>query len=229
MAKTILVCGYGPGISQAVARKFGSEGYQVALVSRRADNVARGAAALGEAGITARGFSCDLSDPVAVRGLISDVRAALGPITVLHWNAYSRLAGDLTASEPNELRSSLDLAVVSLTSAVQAAMPDLRAQPEAAVLVTGGGYGLFEKQIDLMAVQHGAMGLALAKAAQHKWVGLMHAKLKPEGIYVAEVTILGIVKGTAADRGNGNLEASLIAERFWEISRTRSEVWVRVS
>jgi NADP-dependent 3-hydroxy acid dehydrogenase YdfG len=229
MAKTIVVCGYGPGVSHAVARKFGSEGYQVALVARRADNVTRAAAALGEAGIKARGFSCDLSDPAALPSLLSDVRGALGPITVLHWNAYSTAARDLTASQPAELRSSLDLAVVSLTSAVQAALPDLRAQPDAAVLVTGGGYGLYEKQIDLMAVQHGAMGLALAKAAQHKWVGLMHAKLKPEGVYVAEVTILGIVKGTASDRGNGTLEASAIAERFWEIARARAEVWVRVS
>ena len=30
MAKTIVVCGYGPGVSDAVARKFGSEGFSVA-------------------------------------------------------------------------------------------------------------------------------------------------------------------------------------------------------
>jgi NADP-dependent 3-hydroxy acid dehydrogenase YdfG len=229
MAKTIVVCGYGPGISQAVARKFGSAGFQVALVSRSAESVTRGAAALGEAGITARGFRCDLTDLAAVSGMLAEVRAAFGPITVLHWNAYARLAGDLTTCEPNELRSSLELAVVSLNAAVQAVLPDLRAQPEAAVLVTGGGFALYEKQIDLLAVQSRAMGLAVAKAAQHKLVGVLHAKLKPEGVYVGEVTILGIVKGTGADRGNGTIEASLIAEKFWEISRTRSEVWVRVS
>jgi hypothetical protein len=73
------------------------------------------------------------------------------------------------------------------------------------------------------------MGLAVAKAAQHKLVGVLHAKLKPEGVYVGEVTILGIVKSTAADRGNGTIDAATVAEKFWEISRTRSEVWVRVS
>jgi short-subunit dehydrogenase len=229
MAKTIVVCGYGPGISQAVARKFGSAGYQVALVSRSADNVSRGAAALKEAGIQARGFVCDLANLAAISGLFDEVRAAFGPITVLHWNAYARLAGDLTTCEPNELRGALDLAVVSLNAAVQLVLPDLRAQPEAAVLVTGGGYALYEKQIDLLAVQSRSMGLAVAKAAQHKWVGVLHAKLKPEGVYVGEVTILGIVKGTAADRGNGTIEAGTIADKFWEISRTRSEVWVRVS
>jgi hypothetical protein len=29
MQKTIIVCGYGPGISDAVANKFGGEGFQV--------------------------------------------------------------------------------------------------------------------------------------------------------------------------------------------------------
>ena len=28
MTKTILVCGYGPGISNAVAERFGAEGYR---------------------------------------------------------------------------------------------------------------------------------------------------------------------------------------------------------
>jgi NAD(P)-dependent dehydrogenase (short-subunit alcohol dehydrogenase family) len=32
MAKTILIVGYGPGISTAVAEKFGSAGFSVALV-----------------------------------------------------------------------------------------------------------------------------------------------------------------------------------------------------
>jgi NAD(P)-dependent dehydrogenase (short-subunit alcohol dehydrogenase family) len=34
MSKTILIAGYGPGISDAVARKFGAEGFAVALAAR---------------------------------------------------------------------------------------------------------------------------------------------------------------------------------------------------
>lgn len=34
MFKTIVVVGFGPGISTAVARKFGAEGFAVALVAR---------------------------------------------------------------------------------------------------------------------------------------------------------------------------------------------------
>ena len=34
MAKSIVVLGAGPGLGNAVARKFGKEGYEVALLSR---------------------------------------------------------------------------------------------------------------------------------------------------------------------------------------------------
>ena len=105
MTRTIVVCGYGPGISDGVARKFGAEGFRVALVARSEEKLERGASALREAGIEARGFSCDLGDPEAVRAMIAAVREALGPITVVHWNAYAGLAGDVLSAETEALRT----------------------------------------------------------------------------------------------------------------------------
>src|SRR5690606_33608823 len=201
MAMTIVIAGYGAGISDAVARRFGAEGFQVALVARNEERVQAGATRLAEAGSTARGFACDLGDTAAVGRLIEQVRASLGPITVLHWNAYAGLAGDLTTSTADELRTVLDVGVHGLVAALQAALPDLRAQDNPAVLVTGGGLAYYGPQIDAMAAKWGVMGLAVAKAAQHKLVGLLHHKLKSEGIYVGEVVVRGTVKGTAFDSG----------------------------
>src|SRR3954451_7970632 len=84
MKRTIVVCGHGPGISDAVARKFGKEGFAVAIVARNAERLTAAAASLTAAGITAKGFPCDLGDPEAVRALIRKVRTDLGPINVLH-------------------------------------------------------------------------------------------------------------------------------------------------
>jgi NADP-dependent 3-hydroxy acid dehydrogenase YdfG len=39
MKKTILICGHDLGISDAVARKFGTEGFAVALAARSADKL----------------------------------------------------------------------------------------------------------------------------------------------------------------------------------------------
>jgi hypothetical protein len=73
-----------------------------------------------------------------------------------------------------------------------AALPDLKGQPGAAVLVTGAGFAYYDAQIDTMAVQWNAMGTALSKAAQHKVVGLLGEKLKGDGVYVGEVVVMGV-------------------------------------
>ena len=92
--------------------------------------------------------------------------------------------------------------------------------------VTGGGFALYDQKVDAMAVQWSTMGLAVTKAAQHKLVGLLHEKLQPEGVYVGEVMVLGVVKGTAFDQGQGTLDASAIADEFWELHQKRDEVTV---
>ena len=221
MKPTLIVCGHGPGISDAVARRFGREGFAVAIVARNADRLAAAATALAAEGITARAFACDLADSAAVTALVADVRAALGPVHVVHYNAYGGGGGDLTSSSPDGLATALDIAVLGLVSAVQAALPDLKAG-HGAVLVTGGGFAFYDPAVDAMAVQYNAMGLAVAKAAQHKATALLHHKLKTDGVYVGEVVVLGMVKGTAFDSGHATLEAADIAQRFWELHQARA-------
>ena len=226
MSKTIVVCGHGPGISDAVARKFGQNGFQVALVARSADKLQAAAARLAGEGIQAKAFPCDLGDPSRVKQLFADVAGALGPTTVLHWNAYVGAAGDLLSAKPEELRTVLSVAVDGLVAAVQAAVPQMKGQSDAAVLVTGGGFSKYDDNVDKMGVEWGAMGLSVAKAAQHKLTRLLHQRLGKEGIYVGEVTVLGMVKGTAFDSGNATLEPSAIADAFWKLHQDRAPLAV---
>lgn len=225
MSKTILVCGHGPGISDAVARRFGREGYSVALVARNAERLDTAAKSLVEAGIVARAFTADLADANAVRSVVRSVRTAFGSISTLHWNAYGGGAGDLLAAPDAELHAVFGIAVGGLVAAVQEAAADLESN-KGAVLVTGGGFAFYEPTVDAMAVQFQAMGLAIGKAAQHKAVGLLSARLAPKGVYVGEVVVLGMVKGTAFDHGNATLEARDVAERFWELASERKQASV---
>jgi NAD(P)-dependent dehydrogenase (short-subunit alcohol dehydrogenase family) len=228
MPGTLVVCGYGPGISDAVARRFGREGFAVALVARTEEKLAKGCAALEERKIRARAFRCDLGDPDAVRSMLAEVRGALGPIEVLHWNAFSGRAGDLVAAPTDEVRSVFDVAVHGLVAGVQAALPDLEAS-KGAVLVTGGGLSKSNAGVDSLAVKWNVMGLALAKAAQHKLVGLLHEKLEPKGVYAGEVTVLGLVKGSAFDPGNATLTADTVAEAFWSLHQSRKDAFAEVT
>jgi NADP-dependent 3-hydroxy acid dehydrogenase YdfG len=219
MAKTIIVAGYGPGISTAVAEKFGAEGFQVALVGRSMEKLSAGVKALEAKGVKAAAFTADLGDPSAIRGLVTQVRATFGPISVLEWTAYTpgNVGGDLLAAKPEEVRSLFDVSVVGLLAALQALLPDLKSE-KGAVLVTNGGAGFVDPDMDALITQYGMMGLGVANAAKHKLVGLLAKKLEPDGIYVTEIMISGVIKGTAFDQGEvPAIEGSTVAAKYWEL------------
>jgi NAD(P)-dependent dehydrogenase (short-subunit alcohol dehydrogenase family) len=172
MSKTIVICGYGPGISAAVARRFGREGFQVALVARSEQRLTEGVAALEASGVRAVAVRGDLSKEAAVESALDSVRASLGPISVLHWNAYSTSGGDLFAVDAEVTRAIFDIPVIGLLAAVKYALPDLEQAKDGALLVTNGGFGLNDPVMDERAVAFGAMGLGLANAAKRKLVGI---------------------------------------------------------
>jgi len=229
MAKTILVVGFGPGISSAVAEKFGASGFSVALVGRTEERLAAGVKALKAKGIEAAAFPADAGDPTAIRGAVAKARAALGPVHVIHWNAYGgAVAGDLLTADAAAVRSVFDVAITGLLAAVQEALPDLKAAKDGAVLITNGAFGELNPQIDGYAAHSNAMGLALANGAKHKLVGLLASRLKVEGVYVGEVMVAGTIKGTAWDKGQANIDGATVADRFWELYGAREEVRARV-
>ncbi len=224
MAKTIIVCGYGPGISKAVAEKFGAEGFSVALVGRSADKLAAGVKALEAKGVKAAAVTADFGDPTAARDAVKKARAALGPITVLQWSAYNGGAGDLTTADAAAIRGVLDVGITGFLATVQEALPDLRKQTDAAVLVTNGGLGYLNPQMDAGGVAWNAMGLSVVNAAKNKLIGLLSQKLAPDKIYVGQVMVLGSVKGTAFDNGQATVDPAAVAAKFWDLYKARGEI-----
>jgi short-subunit dehydrogenase len=228
--KSIVIVGFGPGISTAVADRFGSAGFSVGLVARSEGKLAAGVAALEAKGVVAAGFAADAGNPEALRAALGKARAALGPITVLAWNASGGAeAGDLTSADSAAVRGVFAVSVVGLLAAVQEALPDLKAAKDGAILITNGAFGELTPQMDDLAASMKAMGLALANASKHKLVGLLSARLKGEGVYVGEVMVAGTVKGTAWDRGNATIETKTIADKFWELYQGRGASRARVT
>ena len=231
MSKTIVIFGFGTGISGAVAEKFGAEGFSVAIVARNEANLAAGVSALSAKGIAAAAFAADAGDPAAIRAALGKVRAKFGPIAVIHWNAYGGAeAGDLATVNSAAVRGVFDVAVIGLLAAVQEALPDLKSAKDGAVLVTNGAFGELSEQMDAYAVGSKAMGLALANAAKHKLVGLLSQRLKDDGVYVGEVMVAGVIKGTRFDSGASDaIKASTIADKFWELYKGRGATRARVA
>lgn len=79
----VLVTGGSKGIGLACAQAFAAEGARVAIVSRDAANLARGAAALKDAGHDVVTVQADLREPAGAAQMAAQVAQALGPIDVL--------------------------------------------------------------------------------------------------------------------------------------------------
>ncbi|KAK7420397.1 hypothetical protein QQX98_002820 [Neonectria punicea] len=99
-APIVLILGAGSNIGQSVARAFAAKGYKTALVARR----------LKEADSTADQLNipADLSDPDAVVGAFSKVKAVLGdhPSVVVHNGVHTASSG-----APNNPNDPLSIAV----------------------------------------------------------------------------------------------------------------------
>jgi 3-oxoacyl-[acyl-carrier protein] reductase len=83
---TVAVTGAARGLGFAVAREFLGAGARVALLDIDGEGLARAAASLGPPG-RALGVCVDVSDESSVAGAFAQIRAALGPVTILVNNA----------------------------------------------------------------------------------------------------------------------------------------------
>jgi len=223
MGKTMVVCGYGSGVSGAVAEHFGAKGFSIVIAARNADRLKAAEKALQGKGLQAAGFPTDLSHPEEVKALITKARAKFGPIEVLHWNSFADGAGDFLTADAESLRKVFDISVTSFVAAVQESLADLKAS-KGAVLVTNGGFGYIDPKVDALVVQYGVMGLGLANTAKMKTTRLLAEKLKADGVYVGEVMIGGTVKGSLWDKGNGTVDPKNVANLFWDLYTKRDKL-----
>jgi NAD(P)-dependent dehydrogenase (short-subunit alcohol dehydrogenase family) len=85
MSKSIAVFGAGPGLGQAVARRYAREGYAITLVARHSGPLDRLARDLTSAGATAHVITADLADTGATAGLADQIRAKAGNLDALYY------------------------------------------------------------------------------------------------------------------------------------------------
>lgn len=197
------IAGMGPGVGLAVARRFGTEGFRIAMLARRAERLADFEKELGAAGIAARGYPVDLADEPRLRGVFQRIEAELAAPAVLVYNASSGHVGRPTSLGEAAFIGDFRINAVAPVWCVQEVLDGMMEAGRGTVLLTGGGLAL-EPQADLAS-------LSIGKAAIRSLAYSLANELEPAGIHVATVTICGFVReGThfAPDR---------IAGEFWRL------------
>jgi len=226
--KTIMIVGFGPGTATAVAEKFGGGGFSVALVGRNEDRLKAGASALKAKCVNAYAVPADAGEPASIREAVRSVRSQLGPITILHWNAYGGMeVADLLAADQTSIDKIFDVAVFGLLAATDEALPDLKRNGQGAILISNGAFGLVSPEVDEAVINLRVMGLALSSAAKHKLVGLLARRLKGDGIFVGEVMVYRAIKTDPSIQGD-TVDPSVVAEKHCELYQARGETRAEV-
>lgn len=204
---TLAIIGAGPGLGAAVARRFGAEGFAIALISRDQAKLDVLAAELRDAGLVARGYAADVREPAALEGALARAAAELGPITALQYSPlpsrdYLKPVLDLT---PELALEALRFSALGLVHAARAVLPAMRAAGAGTILLVNGGTSVKARA--------GFAGTSVAFPAESAYGEMLHEALADEGIRVAQLVIPG-----AIPKLRYTLEQ--VADRIWDLHAT---------
>jgi 2-keto-3-deoxy-L-fuconate dehydrogenase len=129
--KTALVTGAGSGIGAAIARLFARRGAAVVAADLDAGAAQRIAAEITQAGGTAAGYQCDVSQPASVEALFQAVSATSPRLDILVNNAGIAHVGTIEQTTPDDLDRVYRVNVLGVYLCARAAVP--------AMLRQGGG------------------------------------------------------------------------------------------
>ncbi len=175
------VLGVGPGNGAAFARRFTADGYRVALLARGTELSEKLAAGLDGA----RAYACDASDAASVAEAFGRVRADLGDVDVLIYNAGSGVWGDVESITAADFESCWRVNALGALLASQQVIPAMKKSGAGAIVIVGA-----------TASRRGAAGTAAfapAKAAQKSLAESMARHLWPAGIHVSLIIVDGVV------------------------------------
>jgi NAD(P)-dependent dehydrogenase (short-subunit alcohol dehydrogenase family) len=218
---TLAIIGAGKGLGAAVARRFGKEGFAVALISRHQGRLDALAAELEQDGVQAKGFTADVRDPASIAAALERATEALGPIEVLQYSPLPQkdFMRPVLETTPADLVGPIEFSIYGPVAAVHQVVPGMRFLPEGSnpsiIFINGGS-----------AVKPGrnVTGTSVAFAGQAAYAELLHEVLGEEGIYVGQLIIGGRII-----EGDDEKDPDVLADRIFALHTKRDTFRDQVS
>jgi NAD(P)-dependent dehydrogenase (short-subunit alcohol dehydrogenase family) len=219
---TIAIVGAGPQLGLAIARTFGSRGFDVALISRNGAKLDELVGKLTVEGITAAAFPADVLDRDALAQALKDAAARFGGIDVLEYSPVAGLATAMTTpveTEPSHVQHEIEFQLYGAIAATKAVLPAMREAGAGTLLYTTGA-----GSIDPVP-QVGNVNAAAA--ALRNWAINLHKELDGTGIQAAHVGI-DVSIGTPAVPGFPTAQPEEISPVYWDLHTTHRDEAERV-
>lgn len=209
---TIAIVGAGRGLGLAVARRFGREGFAVALISRDSGRGDELAAALADEGIAARAFKADVRNPEQLEEALTRASTTLGPIEVLQYSPVpaKEFMKPVLETLAADLAGPVEFSIYGPATAVSRVLPSMRNAGRGTILFINGGSAVRPNP--------DVGGTSIAFAGESAFGQMLHDALATENIHVGQLIIPKGIGG-----GDPDHEPSALAETIWRIHRHRGE------
>ncbi len=217
---TIAIIGAGTGLGAAVARRFGAEGFSVALISRHQGRLDALAAELVSEGITAQGFAANVRIPASLSAALENAAESLGPIEVLQYSPLPQkdFMRPVLETTPADLVGPVEFSIYGPVAAVHQVLPGMR------FLGTNRGTILFVNGGSAVTPGRGVTGTSIAFAGQAAYAQLLNEVLGEEGIQVSQLIIGGRIIA-----GDPDKDPAILAGLLWDLHAKRDTFRHQVS
>ncbi|MFQ3613233.1 MAG: SDR family NAD(P)-dependent oxidoreductase [Cyanobacteriota bacterium] len=207
MSNVLVIVGMGEGNGMAIARRFGKEGFEIAMMARNLSKLQGYQQTLASEGITSHSFLVDAGDPTSMEAAFSTLKAQLGDPEVLVYNTAVPRMESVLQTEFDTLVDDFRANVAGALVAAQAVLPAMQACNSGTLLFTGGGFALYPLP--------DFVSLSIGKAGIRVLTNTLHIALKDSPIKVGTITICGTVNGE-----DPKYSSELIAEEYWKFHRS---------
>jgi short-subunit dehydrogenase len=213
---SIVIVGAGPNLGAAIARRFGSEGLAVGLVSRNQEKLKRLAEDLRQEGISADVAPADIRDTSALPSAISSLADRLGAIEVLEYSPVP--AGEymqpILKTTVDDVRAALEFSVLGAIAAVTTVIGPMLERGSGTILFTTGGAAINPNPA--------RTGVGISFAGELAYARMLHDDLRDRGIHVGHTAIGGSI---APD---GDHHPDDVADVLWHHHAERDDFQVRL-
>ncbi len=204
-----VIIGAGPGIGQAVARRFAREGLPITLIARSERTLRAAADAVASHGVPIVTLQADSTDRAELDAALDQAIGEHGVPDVAVYNAALVRADGLGELSVRDHMEAWAVNVVGALNAAAHLAPAMATRGSGSFLVTGG----------MPEPKPQYVSLSLGKAGVRTLVALLDQQYRSSGVHVASVTVDGpVASGTDFDPDH-------IAEHYWNLHTQPRHLW----
>lgn len=203
---TIAIAGAGPGLGAAVARRFGRELFDVALISRNAGKLQALEQDLIGEGITARGYVADVRDRESLARALTQAAEELGPIEVLQFSPVpsAEFLKPVLDTTVEDLQAATEQSILGPVAAIRQVLPGMMERGAGSILLINGASAAHPNGI--------VAGTSTAFAGESAYGAMLHDAVVDKHVNVRQLVIPGAIGG-----GDPLYDPAALAERVWQL------------